>query len=110
MTTVVNVKKAELNKRGIVNFQEWIVRPSSVYIGRNMHMYVAGAFESKWKNPFSVEKYGRDKCLEMYRNYIINNKDLMNSLEELRGKELGCWCCPDKCHGDVLISLLNASE
>jgi hypothetical protein len=31
----------------------------------------------------------------------------MNDLHELNGKELGCWCKPDKCHGDILIKLYN---
>lgn len=31
----------------------------------------------------------------------------MRSLHELDGKILGCFCKPDKCHGDVLIKLLN---
>ena len=35
------------------------------------------------------------------------NKELMNSLSELRGKRLGCWCKPERCHGNVLIELLN---
>ena len=29
----------------------------------------------------------------------------MNDLHELEGKTLGCWCKPEKCHGDILIKL-----
>lgn len=106
MTSVINIRKKELNKRGIANFQEWSARPNSVYIGRNMTFFVSGTVGSKWRNPFSVKKYGRDKCLEMYEEYIRTSK-LMNDLGELKGKELGCWCHPKSCHGDILVKLLG---
>ena len=25
----------------------------------------------------------------------------------VKGKRLGCWCKPNKCHGDIIIKLLN---
>ena len=28
-------------------------------------------------------------------------------LDPLRGKRLGCYCAPAKCHGDVLVELLE---
>lgn len=32
-------------------------------------------------------------------------------LEELRGKNLACWCPLDQpCHGDVLLELANSKE
>jgi Domain of unknown function (DUF4326) len=33
--------------------------------------------------------------------------ELMNALDELRGRDLVCWCAPLACHGDVLIELAN---
>ncbi len=38
---------------------------------------------------------------------VKKNESLMNDLDELKGKTLGCWCCPERCHGDILIDLLN---
>ena len=80
-----------------------------IYIGRDVKygLYIPG---SKWQNPFSVSEYGREKCLELYEKYIITNPKLMNSLPELKGKILGCWCKPEKCHGDILIKLLNGMK
>eukprot|EP00639_Heterosigma_akashiwo_P017500 CAMPEP_0206383464 /NCGR_PEP_ID=MMETSP0294-20121207/13943_1 /ASSEMBLY_ACC=CAM_ASM_000327 /TAXON_ID=39354 /ORGANISM="Heterosigma akashiwo, Strain CCMP2393" /LENGTH=131 /DNA_ID=CAMNT_0053833485 /DNA_START=134 /DNA_END=529 /DNA_ORIENTATION=- len=75
-----------------------------------MTFYVKGAVGSKWKNPFSVKKYGRDKCLKMYSEYIKEHKTLYMDLEELKGKKLGCWCAPEGCHGDVLVSLVQGEE
>lgn len=106
---VVCVRKKVLNERGIADFTEWNSLENTIYIGRNMDFYVKGAKSSKWRNPFSVKKYGRDGCLEKYEEYI-RNSDLIHDIEELRGKELGCWCKPEKCHGDILVKILKESE
>ena len=76
-----------------------------VYIGR----------PGKWGNPFSHDKgtlakrkvNSREEAVERYREYIMNNKRLMSDLHELEGKTLGCWCSPNKCHGDILIELVK---
>jgi Domain of unknown function (DUF4326) len=61
---------------------------------------------SKWRNPFPAKKYGREKCIEMYREYIMNRPELLSLIPiELKGKVLGCWCKPEKCHGDILVEL-----
>jgi hypothetical protein len=104
---VINVKKSELNKRGIKDFMEWKNKTNSLYIGRNMTFYVPGTNASKWQNPFTLKKYGID-CLNMYESHV--RKNLIQDIEELEGKELGCWCKIDGdgvCHGDILIKLLN---
>jgi len=105
--SVCNVRKKDLQARGLQDFEEWNAMENTVYIGRNMSFYVKGTTQSKWSNPFSVKKFGRDKCLKLYEDYLRNNDKLINSLEELRGKELGCWCSPEKCHGDILLQLLD---
>lgn len=103
---VVNIKKANLNKLGYKNLLHWLENDSNVYIGRNLSFYVPGATKSKWANPYSVKKYGRNQCLELYRKHLYDS-GLINNLEELKGKTLGCWCHPEGCHGDILVELLN---
>lgn len=78
-----------------------------VYIGR----------PSKWGNPFSHKEgtlservvNSREEAIESYKEWITNGdgKHLLNDLDELKGKTLGCWCKPKKCHGDILIKLAN---
>lgn len=74
-----------------------------VYIGR----------PSKWGNPFPVPSRDYDRAvdperiLERYEAYVRGNPRLMASLPELRGKVLGCWCAPKRCHGDVLLRMAN---
>lgn len=72
-----------------------------VYIGR----------PSKWGNPFSVGKDGtREEVIGKYREWVVTQPHLMDSLESLRGKVLGCWCKPLACHGDVLVELLRKHD
>lgn len=115
-TSVICVKKANLVKLGFRDLLHWLEDPNHVYIGRNMSFYVKGAKASIFANPFSVKKYGRDECLAKYKTYLLENTNLMEKLETLRGKTLGCWCHnsndkPKKtkpfCHGDVIVEILS---
>ena len=114
VTKLLSVRKRSLNHQGYKDLEHWLTNPNNVYIGRDMTHYVPGAVGSKWQNPFQVNKYGRDKCIDMYKEYIqtdtkkYDGKTLLESLDELRGKTLGCWCSPDPCHGDVIIQLLKS--
>lgn len=122
ITHVCNIKKVELNKRGYIDFIDWAKDKNHVYIGRNMSFYVKGTTESIWHNPFSVKKlnnknksdiknenktYMREESLDRYREYIKNRPDLLAQLCTLKGKELGCWCKPLACHGDILVELIK---
>jgi hypothetical protein len=76
-----------------------------VYIGR----------PSKWGNPFSHKADTRAKftvptieeAISNYEGWLRQQPELMNSLGELKGKVLGCWCKPGPCHGDVLAKLAD---
>jgi hypothetical protein len=63
---VINVKVEFLRKMGFKNLLEWLEDPQHVYIGRHNH-YVPGATTSVWANPFKVDKYGRDGCIQQYK-------------------------------------------
>lgn len=72
-----------------------------VYIGR----------PSKWGNPFKLmEESQRIQVLEMYKDYLLNNPDLLGQIKELKGKVLGCWCAPRACHGDVLAEIAEKDK
>lgn len=80
--------------------------PYDVYIGRAVPRL--GLSQSKWANPFRIGKDGtREECIAKYREYLLSRPDLLEDLEELRGKVLGCWCKPAPCHGDVLVEFLE---
>ena len=92
--------------------------PYDVYIGR----------PSIWGNPYTHHKdketlaefivHSREEAISKYREYILSKPELLDRLDELEGKILGCWCIdsndlfpnPYKCHGQVLIELLNQKK
>lgn len=49
----------------------------------------------------------REEAVERYREWILTQPELLNSLHELEGKVLCCYCKPKACHGDVLIELIE---
>ena len=76
-----------------------------IYIGRNINMGGWKLPKSKWANPYSVNQYGRDRALKLYNYYIVSTPFLYDSISELNGKILACWCFPEPCHGDILVEL-----
>jgi hypothetical protein len=89
----------------IVNLRDKTVKYDH-YIGRaNKWRGLPG---SKWANPFPmVNEEDRRRVLDAYRAHILNTPALYDALEELDGLTLACWCAPKKCHGDILIELLE---
>ena len=69
-----------------------------VYIGR----------PSVWGNPYSIGKHGtREEVIEKYREWLSGQWHLLDQLDNLQGKVLGCHCAPLACHGDILAELAN---
>lgn len=84
--------------------------PYDVYIGRG----------SKWGNPYThiSDKEtlashivgSREEAMNKYREYLSNNQELLDSLHELDGKVIGCFCKPKSCHGDILIEFISKNK
>lgn len=97
----------------------WQMPAGAVYVGR----------PSKWGNPYKVHmprggRYKRDgriverrrrelQILEFFAGYLRAGKvepfaTMKRDLEELRGKNLVCWCDLDQpCHADILLRFAN---
>lgn len=77
-----------------------------VYIGRKGH-----GEDGYFGNPFPLNIYSLDKSISLYRRYFrfrIETDPLFRyRIEGLHGKILGCFCRPDRCHGDVIIKYLE---
>lgn len=72
--------------------------PYDIYIGR----------PSKWGNPFAMASEGdRERVVEQYLCWVVEQPDLMADIHTLKGKTLGCWCAPKLCHGHVLAELAD---
>ena len=93
-----------VNLNAVNNVKTWIKNPDNIYIGRQTALLKA----SKWENPHKISVVGtREKAIELFKQDIRKNSALLNDIEQLRGKNLGCWCLPKPCHGDVLLQLLR---
>lgn len=66
--------------------------------------YVRIDRRTEWGNPFEMPADGdRDTVIAAYADHYLPFKpSLLEKLPTLRGKVLGCWCAPERCHGDVL--------
>lgn len=78
----------------------------SVYIGR----------PSKWGNPFShlsntLAKFKtdtREEAIEKFEAWFRGQPELVEEAkQELKGKDLVCWCAPKACHGHILARIVN---
>lgn len=115
MTTIVNVSVANIRPQ-YNNLKEWMADQQNVYIGRGSVVFVDGKrypYESsQFCNPFKISKAdSRDDVIKKFKEYIHKKLDsddkFKNMLTELKGKRLGCWCKPQKCHGDILIDIID---
>lgn len=66
---------------------------------------------SDWACPYRVGEDGtRPQVVAKYRTYLQTRPDLLDRLDELRGRRLACWCPPLPCHGDALVELVERDE
>lgn len=82
----------------------WKAPEGAVYVGR----------PTRWGNPFRLgifaESMTRADAVIAYRRWVSKATSGWYSMvvDELRGKDLMCWCPLDQpCHADVLLELAN---
>ena len=91
-----------VNLSTIADIHHWIQGTENVYIGRKKNDIPA----SKWGNPHVIKRRNsRTKVLQQYAKYLTQRKDLVKSVNQLKGKTLGCWCSPKPCHAEILHRL-----
>ena len=94
-----------INLNDISNLDTWLKDKDHLYIGRKN---INGSLPaSKWQNPFHTEDFGKDQCLQKYERYIRNSPELIQDIKEIENKQMGCFCKPYECHGDVLLKILR---
>lgn len=95
----------------VYNRRDKNVPEGAVYVGR----------PTKWGNPYKVGKcyslwltrkhipFTNEDAVAAYVDYLNKSPELVKEAkEELKGKDLVCWCAPKACHADVLLELANA--
>jgi len=98
------------------NLKEWIEDENNIYIGRAGVVFIdKERFPKKsslFYNPYKIGRDGnRDEVINKFKNYILarleKEPNLKIELEKIKDKNLGCWCYPEKCHGDVLLEIIK---
>lgn len=79
--------------------------PDAVYVGR----------PTKFGNPYHPQMPGVDSLSSILPLFKEHLRQILvrepGFLDELRGKDLACWCQPHApCHADILLKLANAGE
>lgn len=75
----------------------------------------------KWGNPYNLASefrlvlesidQGKFSPAELERPILFHMKRILDDIEELRGKDLACFCPLDKpCHAEVLIEFANSPK
>lgn len=82
---------------------------------------------TKWGNPKRLEGYDGDRvaCLQGYLTWLqlrptskydpqhddqYDKLEVLESIGELEGKVLACWCAPRLCHAHVLAAMAAADD
>jgi len=81
----------------ILNMKTDRLGPNAVRVDRATH----------WGNPFTIGKHGsREEVIELYRKHLwqrLASGDLdKRQLQALQGRDLACWCRPQRCHAEVI--------
>jgi len=85
----------------VYNKRDKNVPADAIYVGR----------PSVFGNPFAMREHtkaNRDKVCDAFENMCsLNPKFRERIKQELRGKDLVCWCAPARCHADTLLRIAN---
>lgn len=113
--SIVNCKVQNI-RPNYNNLEEWMNDTNNIYIARAGVVFINDKRfpiqSSKFANPYKIGKDGsREEVIAKYKKYItekLENDDLLISeLLLLKGKNLGCWCYPEMCHGNILLELID---
>lgn len=88
-------------------------KPEVVHCRRSHAQFAYIGRPSVFGNPFVIGKDGdRDEVIAKFREYfykrIEEDPEFREKVEGLRGMNLGCFCAPYPCHGDVYLEYLGA--
>jgi len=123
VTTTQCLKVASLRKETgdeTITLEKWLQNQNNVYVGRKGRIFIgSGANKrifhfkgSKFGNPYAVKKeqFSLEESLNLYDRHL-RESGLFDEIEELRGKNLGCFCeQKGPCHAKILASYLNEKE
>lgn len=83
----------------VINARTEHVEPGAVWCDRR----------GPWGNPFIIGRDAPDRrsVVRMHKEWFLRQPGLLARLDELRGRDLVCWCDPAACHVHVIFDLAN---
>ena len=87
--------------------------PTTVVNIRHQKCQIYCGRGSFFGNPYDYEKLGitRDEACELFVPYFrkkLTDPDFCAKVMTLRGKVLGCWCVPKRCHVETIVEYLES--
>ena len=100
---LARLKRLQAGETVVVSMRRG-THPNLISWAMDRGLFVRIDRQSKWGNPFVLGRDGdRDAVIRRYdEEHLPHQPTLLAALAELRGKALGCWCAPERCHGNVL--------
>ena len=81
----------------------WAISKLGHYIFMTIYSLVAENYLS------SIHVSSYDDIYEHLMKWLADQPHLLRALDELRGRDLVCFCAPRACHGDLLLRLEQKS-
>ena len=115
----ISVKINNLRSLGYTSLKDWLLDDNNIYTGRKGRLWITDPITKEkeiyiykgsiYANPYIVGKDGSpEECIKLYKNYIESNSELVEQLQVLKGKNLGCFCKNNSvCHNDILLEFLQ---
>ncbi len=101
-------QRHELVEQGVAVVANLSTDKALIQWAKQRGLFVRVDRRSEWGNPFKLHSEAeRDTVCDRYAAYLSDRPALLERVAELRGRVLGCWCCPKRCHGDHLAALAN---
>lgn len=123
---VVNIKVKNIRPE-YENLEEWCKDKNNIYIGRKAIVFISKENikyrypknDSILHNPCKIGKYyngikveTRDIACDMFYKYMNEKLDnetetgiYHTAIKNLKDKNIGCFCFPERCHGDELVKI-----
>ena len=91
----------------LLNIKRDQIPPDAVYIGRNRFR----GQTSVLGNPYEIGRDGdRNEVVEKFERWAPTKPHIMAAIAALRGRDLACYCVPDRCHGEFILRVANQPD
>jgi hypothetical protein len=78
-------------------------------IGSNAYSFVGRP--TALGNPYAITAVqSRESVLIQHAEWVFDHPELWEKILALQGRDLGCFCAPERCHADLYLWMANTPE